>query len=522
MVKPHARLGELLIRAKLVTEKDVTAALDRTKEQGGRLGENLVAIGAIRQDVLDGFIHRIPDEPRDIAATGVDDTDLLALLMKLIYACRLEKVGQCADAIKLPQSIVMDLVSMAIERQLLYTLGSHSSDSILDTRYALTDEGRRWTVDAMQRSGYVGPAPVSLAEFIERVNRQKPTNEHVTPEKIRTALGDLSVSESIVEQSGPALSSGRSMLFYGAPGNGKTSIALRLASVFSDMIYVPYAVIVEGQIIRFFDPRIHLPFDPQDSSARNDEGLCFRLETHDQRWVACKRPFVVAGGELTLDMLDMRYDSTGHYYEAPLHMKALGGCFFIDDFGRQQTKPTDLLNRWIVPMESRVDYLKLHTGTSFAIPFEEVVIFATNLEPEDLIDAAFLRRIPYKIEVGPPSLDQYRLIFEAECERRNMALSNKVFDFIVYMVREEKGLDLAAFHATFITDQVAATCRFLGKTPELRSPYINYAIENLRVNRSSAPERESHRQPGPQENRLAIGSREQYAAKPDRGAYSAS
>ena len=185
MVEPHARLGELLIRAKLVTEKDVAAALERMKEQGGRMGENLVAIGAIRQDVLDGFMHRIPDEPKDIAATGIDDTDLLALLMKLIYACRLEKVGQCADAIKLPQSIVMDLASMAIERQLLYTLGSHSSDSILDMRYALTDEGRRWTVDALQRSGYVGPAPVTLAEFVERVNLQKPTNEHITAEHVR-------------------------------------------------------------------------------------------------------------------------------------------------------------------------------------------------------------------------------------------------------------------------------------------------------------------------------------------------
>jgi hypothetical protein len=390
----------------------------------------------------------------------------------------------------------MDLVNMAIERQLLYTLGSHSSDSILDTRYALTDEGRRWSIDALQRSGYAGPAPVSLADFIERVNLQKPTNEHITPENIRAALSGLSVSESIVEQSGPALSLGRSMLLYGSPGNGKTSIAMRFASVFHDLIYVPYAVIVEGQIIRFYDPRIHLPFGPLDGCEQNEEVSCLRSETHDQRWIACRRPFVVVGGELTLDMLDMRYDSIGHYYEAPLHMKALGGCFFIDDFGRQFVRPRDLLNRWIVPMESRVDYLKLHTGTSFAMPFEEMVIFATNLEPEDLIDVAFLRRIPYKIEVGAPNLEQYRCIFEMESERHKMHLSDEVFDFIVYMVREEKGLELAAFHATFIMDQVAATCRFLGKTPELKSPYIDYAIDNLRVNRNPRPETEPHQQPG--------------------------
>ena len=284
------------------------------------------------------------------------------------------------------------------------------------------------------------------------------------------------------------------------------------------MIHVPYAIIVEGQIIRFYDPRIHLPFGTPDGSEQNEEVSHFRRETHDQRWVPCRRPFVVTGGELTLDMLDMRYDAVGHYYEAPLHMKALGGCFFIDDFGRQQTSPRDLLNRWIVPMESRVDYLKLHTGTSFAIPFEELVIFATNLEPEDLIDAAFLRRIPYKIEVGPPNLEQYRRIFEMECERHNLTLSDEVFDFIVYMVREEKELDLAGFHATFIIDQVAATYRFLGVKPELRSPYIDYAINNLRVRRNPAAEADPARRSGPHANWLAIESQKQYAAKPDRGA----
>jgi energy-coupling factor transporter ATP-binding protein EcfA2 len=489
-------LGELLIRAGLVTEKDVAAALERQRIQGSRIGENLVALGAIDADVLNGFLHRSLAGPKDIAATGIDEADLLALLMKLIYSYRLEKVGQFTDAFKLPQSIVMDLANMAIERQLLYTLGAHSSDTMMETRYALTDEGRRWTVDALQRSGYVGPAPVTLADFVERVKRQKPTNERISPEKIRTALGGLVIGESIIEQIGPALSSGRSMLLYGPPGNGKSSVAKSFASVFHDMIHVPYAIIVEGQIIRFFDPRVHVPLDPPANGRGSEDDSSFLRETHDTRWVPCRRPFVIAGGELTLEMLDMRYDSVGHYYEAPLHMKALGGCFFIDDFGRQQTSPRDLLNRWIVPMESRVDYLKMLTGNSFSIPFEETVIFATNLDPEDLIDPAFLRRIPYKIEVGPPNLEQYRRIFEMECERHNLTLSDEVFDFIMYMVREEKELDLAGFHATFIIDQVVATCRFLGKDPELRSPYIDYAIDNLRVKRSSRPETEPYHQPG--------------------------
>lgn len=205
------RLGELLIRANLVTESDVTAALERVRTQGRTLGENLVAMGKIDQRVLDGFIHSIPQEPADIAATGISDTDLLGLFMKLIFSGRLEKIGQIADAIKLPQHIVMDLAHMATERQLLYTLGAQNSGSVLDTRYALTEEGKRWTIEVLQRSGYIGPAPVTLADFIARVNVQKPTNERIAMEQVVEAIKELTIDESIVEQAGPALNwAGRS------------------------------------------------------------------------------------------------------------------------------------------------------------------------------------------------------------------------------------------------------------------------------------------------------------------------
>jgi len=429
---------------------------------------------------------RIPREPADIEATGINDTDLLGLFMKLIYAGRLEKVGEIADAIKLPIHIVMELARMAIDRQLLYTLGAFNSDSLLDIRYALTDEGRRWTIDVLKRSGYIGPAPVTLAEFVERVKLQKPTNERITVQRVHDAIKALTLEETIVEQAGPALNSGRAILLYGPPGNGKTTVALCFASVFEDLIHIPYAIIVEGQIIRFFDPRIHIPVAPGSVTDNYPEIANFRRETHDLRWVSCRRPFVVAGGELTLDMLDLRYDTKANYYEAPLHMKALCGCFLIDDFGRQFVSPKDLLNRWIVPMESRVDYLKLQSGASFSIPFEEILIFATNLDPEDLMDPAFLRRLPYKIEVGPPALEQYRSIFDKQALRRGMTLNDDVFKYIVYLITQEKELELAGFQPTFIVDQVEATCRFLGKTPELKSPYIDYAINNLRVRKSGS------------------------------------
>ena len=201
----------------------------------------------------------------------------------------------------------------------------------------------------------------------------------------------------------------------------------------------------------------------------------------------CKRPFVVTGGELTLEMLDLRYDPIGNYYEAPLHMKALGGCFIIDDFGRQLVSPTHLLNRWIVPLEGRVDYLKLHTGKSFSIPFEELIMFSTKpLEPEDLMDPAFLRRLPYKIEVGGPSLENFRIIFRKEAEKQGMTLPEDVFNSIVRKLRDEKELEFAAYQPKFIVDQIVATCRFMGQPCHFEPRYIDYALDNLRVKRAEA------------------------------------
>jgi len=491
-IEPRERLSDLLIRARLITEEDVSAALARQREHGGRLGDNLVAIGAISQDVIERFIHRIPSEPKDIAATGIDEAILLALLLKAMYSGRLETIAQFADAIKLPLTIVLDLAQMAVDRHLLYTLGSRNSESLIDMSYAFTEEGRKWTLDAIKRSAYVGPAPVTLEQFTYQVNLQKPTNERITADRIRSAIGELTLGDHIVEQTGPALNSGRAMLLYGPPGNGKTSVALSFASVFHDVIYVPYSFIVEGQIIRYYDPSVHVPINPVDSGAEERISI-IRRETYDQRWVSCRRPFVITGGELTLDMLELRYDTNGHFYEAPLHMKALGGCFLIDDFGRQLVAPAHLLNRWIVPLENRLDYMKLHTGKTFSIPFEEFVIFSTNLEPEDLMDPAFLRRLPYKIEVGPPDAVHYRRIFEKECERQGLTLRDEVFDFIVYKITEGKGLDFAGYQPRFIVDQVVATCRFLGENPDLRSPYIDYAIDNLRVKRQSKSRVESDR-----------------------------
>jgi hypothetical protein len=482
------RLGDLLIRARRVTAEDVQRALARGREMGGRLGENLVALGAIDQRTLSSFLNKIPVEPQNIAATGIDETELVELLLKNIYTARLETVRQFMASIKLPYHIVSELVQTAVDRAYLQTLGRRNSDNLLDMAYMFTEAGRKTALDAMERSRYAGPAPVTMETYTDQVNAQKPTNEVITMARIQEALGSLEMGSDVIEQAGPALNSGRAILMYGPPGNGKTTVSLRFAAVFQDVVYIPYAVAIEGQIIRLFDPSIHTQVAPAEVE---DDSMTFvRQSEPDLRWVPCRRPFVIVGGELTLEMLDLRWDTVGKYYEAPLHMKALGGCFLIDDFGRQLVSPTNLLNRWIVPLESRFDFLKLNSGKSFKIPFEELVIFSTNLDPEDLMDPAFLRRLPYKIEVGGPDIGRYCRIFKAEAESHGVELSEEILRYIVEGVTIGKGLELAAYQPRFIMDQVVATCRFMEQPPRLEKRYIDYALDNLRVKRPGDVPRE--------------------------------
>jgi hypothetical protein len=478
------RIGDLLVAANLVTAADIDAAIKRQLEEGGRLGESLVALGVIKENVLEAFLKQVPAVPTSVADTGISEAELLNLMMKQIFVGALETASSFAEAMKLPPKVLAELIEQAVTTQLLQALGRTGPSGLDDMRYSMTDKGRRWATEAMAMSSYAGPAPVSLDSYSERIIRQKVTNEVVSWPRIQAAFSDLKIAEAFVDQIGPAVRSGRALLLYGPPGNGKTSIAQRLGKVFADVIYVPHAVMIEGQIMRVFDPNLHLPIAAEAKDGPT-AAISLRREDFDARWVPCRRPFVVTGGELTLEMLDLRHEPTANFYEAPLHVKASGGCLLIDDFGRQLVSPTALLNRWIVPLENRMDYLKLHTGKSFGLPFEALVIFSTNLEPGDLMDLAFLRRIPYKLEIGAPTREAYRQVFENVAKDNGLALTDEVFEFIVRELQGTRGIALANYQPKFLVDQIIAACGFKEMPPRFERRFIDYALSNLTVSRSS-------------------------------------
>ena len=469
-------LGRLLVENGLVTDADVEDALAWQHDKGGRIGEILVQLGRISHETLTGFLNAMPTAPRDLADTGIDTADLLDLLVKSIQGAAVDTTVKAAEVLCLPQRLAQMLVDAATERQLIEVVGTVRTLTGAAPRYGLSAHGRDWAAQAFERNAYIGPVPVSLDSFVTRIRHQAITDERISPEMVRRSLGGLTMSERLIRKVGPAVNSGRPMLLYGAPGNGKTSVAQRIGGIFRTTVYIPHAFSVGGQVIKVFDPNLHqraaLPTDSTGSAS-------IRANELDARWVPCRRPFVVTGGELTLEMLDLSFNETAKFYEAPLHIKALNGMFLIDDFGRQLVQPGALLNRWIVPMESRVDYLKLHTGRSFQIPFDELVVFSTNLSPSSLMDPAFLRRIPHKIEVGAPSEEIFRTIFRAVGKARGVEVAEEAITFVVEELTVRNDFPLAGYQPGFLIDQVLAVRKYEGGPPVADADTLSFALANL-------------------------------------------
>ncbi|MDG1438662.1 MAG: hypothetical protein P8P98_06755, partial [Emcibacteraceae bacterium] len=349
-------------------------------------------------------------------------------------------------------------------------------------RNRLTVEGRKFVEDALNQNQYFGPAPIPLDKYCHQVREQAIGGERVSPEDIEQSFSDIVVPDEFTRQLGPAVNSGMSILIYGPAGNGKTTVAEKVAHIFESIIYIPYAIEVNGSIIKIYDSAVHDSVEVIDPDPERRK--LFR-EMVDKRYVPCKRPVIITGGELNMEMLDLKFNEISKFYEAPLHIKALNGTFIIDDFGRQQVSPEQILNRWIVPLQSRIDFLKLHSGKSFELPFDELVIFSTNLSPNDLMDPAFLRRIPYKLETKDPSIEAFRAIYEAVSNNAGLTLTDEIFDFTVNEIIEVSGKTLAAYQPKFIIDQVKSACKYRGEELQFTKDIVAEGLANLYVQNST-------------------------------------
>ena len=473
-------LGDILVAKGLASVEDIKRALEHQRQNGGRFGESIVALGVVTHEQINKVLADAPQAPLTTAATGIDPVVLLELAMKGMFTENLETGSQIADAMKLSGTIVNQLLTEAKERKFIEPLAVASgSGGMAELRLSLTRAGREFAADAMRRGQYFGPAPVSLKDYQQRILHQRVTNELVTRQRLEEGFAGLVMTERFLARLGPAINSGNAILIYGPAGNGKTTVAEIVGKIFENVIYVPYCVDLDGEIMKVYDPAIHRKVQDTGES----QGVAnVRRSRMDMRWVACHRPMVMTGGELTIEMLDLKYNAIAKFYEAPLHVKALNGTFLIDDFGRQRAKPEDILNRWIVPLNSRVDYLTLHTGKSVTIPFDEIVIFSTNMHPDDLMDPAFQRRISYKLETVAPPEDLYRKIFDGMANKANLELTDDIYRQVLDRVRQSQA-PLAYFQPKFIIEQVLASCKFEGVRPCFTTDNVEDALCNLFISK---------------------------------------
>ncbi|HVO43095.1 MAG TPA: hypothetical protein VMT34_10745 [Aggregatilineales bacterium] len=423
----------------------------------------------------------MPPPIRSVEDTGLNLITIADLALKLMYFGGVMSGSRVADLVKLPFVGVVDQVMEFLKREKYVEVKAQSGLGAGGLDYMISSKGVEKAKEVMERSQYAGPAPVTLDQYIYSMKMQNRGRVTATPDVMKRALGHLVLSEAMYGKIGPAVNSGKSIFLYGPPGNGKTTISESVGRVIlgSD-IWIPYAFDVDGQVIRVFDNVNHEILE----SAEAESATNSRAQTgvrRDPRWIKIRRPVIIVGGELTLTGLDLIYDPVNKYYEAPYQVKSNGGMFLIDDFGRQQVRPRDLLNRWIVPLEKGVDYLTLATGRKIEMPFNVLIVFSTNLDPADLVDEAFLRRIRHKIEVGDPSFDEFREIFRRACEAKRVPYDDKGVAYLLqewYIKRDRRP---RAVHPRDILDQLLDIARYLGRQPALTKELLDRACESYFV-----------------------------------------
>ena len=415
------------------------------------------------EDLSEGQFY--PLVPENLNQTGLNEKLIEDLILKLLLSLGVMTGRQIADEICLPFKAIEHILT-DLRKQLFLTYRSDAG--INDFEYMLTAKGRTKALIAAESSAYIGPAPVPYTEYLKSIESQSIQKENPSSEELQRAFHDLVLEPNVFFTLGPAINSGRGVFLYGAPGNGKTSIAKRVSKCFKDSIYIPKTLLISGQLLKFYDPQWHEAIEAEDSV----KGL-----QYDSRWIEIERPAVIVGGEMDLESLEIKYNPQTKISEAPLQMKANCGIFVVDDFGRQRVNPQDLLNRWILPLEKRIDFLTLSNGIKFQVPFDELLIFCTNIDPNTFLDEAFLRRIPYKVKLNDPSEKKFRHIMKFLVPRYDIEYDDAMISYLIDNYFRGKR-PFRGCHPRDILEQIVNASAYQRTQPRLSKSLINLAADN--------------------------------------------
>lgn len=409
-----------------------------------------------------------PAEPASFEEAGLPGSIIEGLICKRLLLVGRRSGRQMAEEICLPFNLLDKVYRSLRSRQVIVHQGSAPLN---DYVYALTDSGRQRANQEMANCAYVGPAPVPLMDYVLSAEAQTIRAEHPRESQMLSAFRDISVNTEMFDSLGPAINSGAGLFLYGQPGNGKSTLAQRITQCFGQAIWLPHAIYEDGQIIKVFDAAYHDPVDGNQSSILKDA-------SHDRRWSRVRRPTVVVGGELTMDNLEVRHDSRSNVCEAPLQVKSNCGCLLIDDFGRQRIEPAQLLNRWIIPLENRVDYLTLPSGKKIQVPFEQLIIFSTNIEPADLVDEAFMRRIPYKVEIGDPNREEFHRLFQIYAAKFRCEYRPAVVDYLIDEHYVKPGRGMRRCHPRDLLNQIQSWCSYKEAPMEMTNSHFDRVVRS--------------------------------------------
>ncbi len=419
-----------------------------------------------------------PPAPKRLEEMRLPIVMMRDITLKTMFRKNLDMVSELSKAMCLPIPVVQELVDLCREQKLIEATGTLNANNGNEMGYQLTDAGKARALDSLSQSEYFGAMPVPLEVYREQVKRQSIRNIQVTRDQLTGAMGHLILPDELLDHLGPAVSAGRSILMYGPPGNGKSSISNGIRDAMGDKIYVPRAIEYAGQVITVYDPIVHSKAEEQVDDPNSLRRTSNRFDT---RYVRCERPTVITGGELSLEMLDLVYNPTARTYQAPLQLKSTGGIFIVDDLGRQAEPPQALVNRWIVPLEESKDILALQSGEKFEVPFDTLVIFSTNFHPNEIFDMAALRRIFFKIKIDGPSQENFLKIFALVAKKKGMQLDEGALVHLLKVKYPTIDNVYANYQPVFLIDQMIAICDFEGIPYQMSPDLIDRAWANMFV-----------------------------------------